>query len=126
MAESSLRCTAGMFNDRLKADRSNRTQTQQHNQQFTVNILAKTQKPSQIWQHNQDTAPCSLRSTTCQAPSLRLPTCGLQPAVSNLRPPTRGLQPATSNPRPPTRGLQPATSNPRSPTRDPICKFTVL
>ncbi|KAL8567035.1 hypothetical protein ACOMHN_027464 [Nucella lapillus] len=75
-------------------------------------MLAKSQKPSQIWQHNQDTAPCSLRSTTCQAPSLRLPTCGLQPAVSN--------------PRSPTRDLQPAVSNPRSPTRDPICKFTVL
>ncbi|KAL8567034.1 hypothetical protein ACOMHN_027463 [Nucella lapillus] len=73
------------------------TQTQQHNQQFTVNMLAKSQKPSQIWQHNQDTAPCSLRSTTCQAPSLRLPTCGLQPAVSNPRSPTRDLQPAISN-----------------------------
>ncbi|KAL8614325.1 hypothetical protein ACOMHN_007663 [Nucella lapillus] len=93
------------------------TQTQQHNQQFTVNILAKTQKPSQIWQHNQDTAPCSLRSTTCQAPSLRL-----QPAVSNPRSSTC----QAPSPRSPTRDLQPATSNPRSPTRDPICKFTVL
>ncbi|KAL8593478.1 hypothetical protein ACOMHN_041098 [Nucella lapillus] len=49
-----------------------------------------------------------LRSTTCQAPSLRLPTCGLQPAIIHVS------------------GPQPATSNPRSPTRDPICKFTVL
>ncbi|KAL8560225.1 hypothetical protein ACOMHN_021719 [Nucella lapillus] len=61
------------------------TQTQQHNQQFTVNILAKSQKPSQIWQHNQDTAPCSLRSPTCGQPPVRPPACGSQPAVSNLR-----------------------------------------